>query len=166
MTAVAGVSTTGAIGAGALLAKYGLEPMKLKDTNIVTAETPAQIMVSNEVLRVEHAPFMSLLESVRHFAFLLSDDNLQYVSGNKSKLHGAIAHEVDSFVPELKPSSGPNSACTITANAAEEMFNKCKRLSKKRKKTLLLDPIGPHSPHLTPPLTTHPTRTHHTSRHR
>ena len=108
---------------------------------------------------------MAMLES------LVRALNVGNVSGNKSKLHEAIEHEVESFVPELKPSSGPNdigdrSACTITANAAEEMFNKCKRLSKKRKKTLLLAPIGPHSPHLTPPLTTHPTPTPHPSRHR
>ena len=130
------------------MAKYGLEPMKLKDTNIVTAENPAQIMVSNEVLRVKHAPQMNLLESVRHFTFLLSEENLQYASGNKAKLYEALEQEVDGFVPELRTSSGPNSigdrtACAITAHAAEEMFSKCNRLSKKLKKSVLLEPIGP-----------------------
>ena len=118
--------------------------MKLNETNILTPETPAKTMVSDEVLRVEHAPCMNFLESVRHFAFLLSEKTLRYVSGNKRKETGAIAHKVECFAPELKRSDRNNIGnASGTANAAMAMFNECRDLNNMNKKRLSnLDPIG------------------------
>ena len=76
--------------AASLLAKYGLKPKALHQTNILDPETSAERMVSKEVtltliitiahahthshlhhhpqvIRVKDAPDMNFMESVRHF---------------------------------------------------------------------------------------------------
>ena len=70
-------SATGvAVAGAALLGKYGVKWRSLDKTNIMTAETQAQRMVSKRVLQVKHAANMNFMETVRHFTFLLSEKNL------------------------------------------------------------------------------------------
>ena len=83
--------------AGGLLAKHGLEPKALHQTNILDPETSAQQMVSKEVIRVKHAPDMNFMESVRHFTFLLSKKNLKFVNGGKAQEPKNLASKIEGF---------------------------------------------------------------------
>merc|ERR1711881_666639 len=96
MGVATGVATS-ACAAAALLKKYGLKPRALNETNILTPETPAQRMVSREVLRVKHAPDMNFMESVRHFTFLLSKENLKFVNGGKAQEPKNLASKIEGF---------------------------------------------------------------------
>ena len=92
-----GLSATGlvAAAAGGLLAKYGLKPKALHQTNILSPETSAEQMTSEEVIRVKHAPDMNFMEAVRHCTFLLSENNLEFANGRKSKEPNALVREVE-----------------------------------------------------------------------
>ena len=82
LTHVAVSTTVGLLAYGAisvplaLLAKYGLKPMSLHQTNIMSPETSVETMLSKEVLRVKDAPDMDLMEAVTHFTSRLSKKNL------------------------------------------------------------------------------------------
>ena len=45
---------------------------------------------------------MGLLESVRHFTYLLSEENLQFVNGQNSKDHEHLKHEIEGFSKEIE----------------------------------------------------------------
>ena len=87
--------------AAALLAKYGLKARSLNKTNILAPETPVQRMVSQEVLRVKHAPDMNFMEAVRHLAFLLSEQNLKFIMRKKSRAQEILEREIDRFTEDL-----------------------------------------------------------------
>ena len=98
------VSTTGtaaAATASALLVKYGLQPRALRETNILSPETSAERMTSEEVIRVKHAPDMNFMEAVRHFTFLLSKENLNFVNGQQCK-DSETLHDAYSRYSKLK----------------------------------------------------------------
>ena len=127
---VAGVAITTA---AALLAKYGLKRRSLDKTNLLTLETPAQRMVSKDVLEVKDAPDMTLLESVRHMTFLLSDKNIKFIKGRRSKKTKAIEHEIEKYnvishVLSARHTEGEHE----TADAAERM----QRVSSREKLSL------------------------------
>ena len=86
----------------ALLNKYGLEPKPLDKTNILTPEVVAKKMLSTEVLRVKDAPDMDLADTVTHFAFLLSDKNVKFVKGKRSKSRANLEHEIEEFSVEVR----------------------------------------------------------------
>ena len=54
-------------------------------------------MVSKEVIRVKHAPDMDLSDAVRHFTFLLSEQNVTFVQGTKSQNHANLKREIEEF---------------------------------------------------------------------
>lgn len=76
---------------------------------------------------------MSLLESVRHFTFLLSHDNLRFTRQKQPKDHEQLKQEVEGFSQKIEdaianynPSprnNGVLSASAITADVAVKMFN-------------------------------------------
>ena len=101
--AAIGASVAGAASvAAALLAKYGLKPKALHQTNILSPETSAQRMMSKEVLRVKDAPDMNLLETVRHFSFLLSKKTLKFINGEKSKSGESLECEIEEFSAQIQ----------------------------------------------------------------
>ena len=67
-------------------------------------------MVSKEVIRVKHAPDMNLSEAVRHFAFLLSEQNVKFVQGKKSQQHANLKRDIEEFSGGLieNPNDGNN----------------------------------------------------------
>ena len=114
----AGVATTGAAGAtpamigayaGAtaavvagtvpvsLLVKHGLKSKALHETNLLSPETSASKMMSQEVLQVKDAPDMSLMETVRHFTFLLSEKNLNFVNRKECQTPENLELEIEQF---------------------------------------------------------------------
>ena len=74
-----------------------ITPKSLRQTNILNSETAAQRLLSKEVIRVKDAPDMNFMESVRHFTFLLSEQNLEFVNGRKSKKTNILAREIEDF---------------------------------------------------------------------
>ena len=74
-----------------------LKPKSLRQPDILTPEASAQRLLSKEVIRVKDAPDMNLLETVRHFTFLLSKKNLQFVKGGKSKKPKNLAGTIEGF---------------------------------------------------------------------
>ena len=111
-------------------------------TNILTPETPAQRMVSKKVLRVKDAPDMSLLEAVRHFTFLLSEENLQFVRGGKSKDREHLEREIDGFSEHVQDGLAKynkpqhhrkQSSIALTADAAKDMYQEYRLHKMKRK---------------------------------
>ena len=101
-SATAIVSTTAVIAAAKLLQKYGLKPKALHQTNISSPETSAKTMLSKDVLRVKDAADMNLLETVRHFTFLLSEKNLLFVRGRKLAKVKKMKQYVEEFSKSIK----------------------------------------------------------------
>ena len=84
-------------------------------------------MLSKEVLRVKRAPNMGLMEAVRHCLFLLSEENLEFVKGRKSKGHDEIELRIQRFSTEIEDSLSAYNSERIatsmqTASAAATMF--------------------------------------------
>ena len=96
-TVVVSGAVGGIVGAGALLYKYGLTAMNLHRTNMMKPETCAKKMRSTKVLRVKHAPDMSLLETVQHCTYLLSKENMQ---SNTRKGHENLKREIQKLSQE------------------------------------------------------------------
>jgi len=153
------VAASGAMPAAALLVKHGLEPKGLHQTNILSPESSAERMMSKEVLKVKHAPDMSLMASVTHFTFLLSEKNLDFVHGERSKTPIKLEAEIEEFAksaffPKEKPNaenscddenafkaSSESSSCT--ANAAAEIFRKTSIQRKRSERGIrVMDAIG------------------------
>merc|ERR1719174_1325843 len=123
------VVATGAAIAVPLLEKYGLKPRPLDKSNMMDPEADAKRMVSQEMLRVKHAPDMGLVESIRHLTFLLSDENLQYVkrgkvtteSNLKKRIHRFNTKTEEMFSTFSSEAQAPPSSATI--DAVTTMFN-------------------------------------------
>lgn len=97
-------------------------------------------MVSNDVIQVKDAPDMNLLEAVRHFTFLLSEQNFEFVKGTKPKGDDNLKREIEAFSTDIGDALAADleavkNACdtedsiqqlpsTLTANAATAMFQK------------------------------------------
>merc|ERR1719198_622074 len=105
----------------------------------MSPETSAERMLSKEVLKVKDAPDMSLMESVRHFTFLLSEKNLNFVNGKQSKTPDKLEAEIEefsksAFTPRPRAESEDSAyanafkasrkSFSCTANAAAEIFRK------------------------------------------
>jgi len=86
-----------AMAAAAILAKYGLKLRSLKDSNILNPETDVERMVSTQILRVKDAPEMGLIECVKHFAFLLSEEHVNFFLGSKVKSFENLKTEIEIF---------------------------------------------------------------------
>jgi len=132
---VASGATGGAIGAGALLYKYGLKAKALHQTNIMSPETSAKKMRSNDILRVKHAPDMNLLETVRHFTYLLSKQNIQSIKMHAHKEYENLKREIkelsqDAMAENIMHGVEVNKAgdqhmlhdCSFTAKSAAQML--------------------------------------------
>ena len=129
------------IAASALLAKYGLQARELEETNILTAETEEDRLLSEEVLRVKHAPDMSLMETVMHFTSLLyeEDDDDRPASpsiNERKKSSPRVLPAKDSDVSQLDPHTGKNADVSprsprrrhpITGIERKRVINKAKR---------------------------------------
>ena len=74
-----------------------ITPKSLRQTDVLTSETAAQRLLSKEVIRVKDAPDMNFMETVRHFTFLLSKNNLQFANGRKPKDRNTLAREIKAF---------------------------------------------------------------------
>ena len=91
-------------------------------------EADVKRMVSNEILRVKHAPDMSLVESIRHFTFLLSDENLNYVKGGKAATASNLKKRMQRFNTKTEESFSRYSSASeapaspLTINAVTKMF--------------------------------------------
>jgi len=142
ITGIATGVATSACAAAALLKKYGLKPRALNETNILTPETPAQRMVSKEVLRVKHAPDMNFMETVRHFTFLLSKKNLKFVNKRKLKDHEVLKREIEEFSTKIQEALATYNPTSLqfndgstsldnTASIATKMLQESKLLPKK-----------------------------------
>ena len=115
-------------------------------------------MASKEVLRVKHAPDMNLMETVRHFTFLLSKKNLEFLNGRKSEKPKNLERKIEGFSKsiqqalathysqereeqaavasdDLKKSFDTENpphvrhSCTLTADVATVMFNESNKKS-------------------------------------
>jgi len=127
-------------GVAALLVKYGLKPRTLEQTNMMNPETEVERMASKEVLRVRDAPDMDLMESVRHFTFLLSEQNLKNVNKKKKckstkdikiEVKG-FSKQIESAIAEKKPQiMHRESASTLTAYEVTKMVQKSKLLQRR-----------------------------------
>ena len=60
-------------------------------------ESSAERMVSKEIIKVKDAPDMNLMESVRHFTFLLSKRYIKSVKGGKMKQTKKLKAQIERF---------------------------------------------------------------------
>ena len=74
-----------------------LKPKSLGQADALSAEALARRLLSKEVIRVKDAADMNLMESVRHFTFLLSKKNLDFVCGRKNKDRNTLEREIEAF---------------------------------------------------------------------
>ena len=100
-----------------------ITPKSLRQTDVLSSETAAQRLLSKEVIRVKHAPDMNFMESVRHFTFLLSEQNLGFVNGRKSKEPNALVREVEACSETIEQALATYSSIqrdSPTTNASDD----------------------------------------------